>query len=169
MCNALWGPWWFWLVDGCVNRDVLLFPPALVKTVLASSNMKCAPASEGWFGIDGYALLPLYLDSLFLDVPDTAGFCKPAAEVEGPRDRLPIAWSISALVELWGLLPPPRNSTRYYIHPYSSWHPQLVIIAVLKFAINFHIIINLLIKTKNSGKNYHISKLYGTIQTKGIL
>ena len=44
---------------GCVKRDVLLLPPALVSTVLANSNMKCADASDGWFGTDGYSRLPL--------------------------------------------------------------------------------------------------------------
>jgi hypothetical protein len=47
-----------------VNSDVLLFPPAFVSTVFASSNMKCAPASDGWFGIDGYARLPLNLQKI---------------------------------------------------------------------------------------------------------
>lgn len=47
-----------------MNSDVLLFPPAFVSTVFASSNMKCAPASDGWFGIDGYARLPLNLQKI---------------------------------------------------------------------------------------------------------
>jgi hypothetical protein len=47
-----------------VNSDVLLFPPAFVSTVFANSNMKCAPASEGWFGIDGYARFPLNLQKM---------------------------------------------------------------------------------------------------------
>lgn len=61
MWSARWGPWWFCDVDAWVKSDVLLFPPAFVNTVFASSNMKCAPASDGWFGIDGYARLPLNL------------------------------------------------------------------------------------------------------------
>ncbi len=39
---------------GCVKSEVLLFPPALSKTVLASSNMKWAEASDGWLGTEGY-------------------------------------------------------------------------------------------------------------------
>ena len=37
----------------CLKSDVLLFPPAFVKTVFASSNMKYALASEGWLGTVG--------------------------------------------------------------------------------------------------------------------
>lgn len=51
MCRALWGPLWFWLAEGWVNKTAVLeLPPALVSTVLASSNMKWADASLGWFG-----------------------------------------------------------------------------------------------------------------------
>lgn len=63
MCSARWGPWWFWDDDACVmsNKDVELLPPDLIRIVFASSKVKCAPASDGWFGIDGYARLPLNL------------------------------------------------------------------------------------------------------------
>ena len=45
-----------------MNKEVELLPPAFAKTVLASSNMKCAEASLGWFGIVGMMrFLPLYL------------------------------------------------------------------------------------------------------------
>jgi hypothetical protein len=47
---------------GCVNRDVELFPPALPSTVLDSSNIKWAMASLGWLGTVGIILLlPLNL------------------------------------------------------------------------------------------------------------
>ena len=42
-----------------MKRDVELLPPALLNTCLANSNMKCAKASEGLLGSDGYALFPL--------------------------------------------------------------------------------------------------------------
>ena len=48
---------------GCVKSAVELEPPAFISTVLASSNMKCAVASLGWFGTVGITpdFLPLYL------------------------------------------------------------------------------------------------------------
>lgn len=56
MCRARWGPRWFWLAEGWVNKTAVLeLPPALVSTVLASSNMKWADASLGWFGRLGQA------------------------------------------------------------------------------------------------------------------
>ncbi len=47
LINHLCGPLWFWLAEGCVKREVEEVPPALANTVLASSNMKWAEASEG--------------------------------------------------------------------------------------------------------------------------
>ena len=38
---------------GWVNREVEDEPPALVRTVLASSNIKWALASLGWLGMEG--------------------------------------------------------------------------------------------------------------------
>ena len=49
---------------GWVNKEVVEVPPALVSTVFASSNMKCALASLGWLGMDGYVRLPLNLVTL---------------------------------------------------------------------------------------------------------
>jgi len=49
-----------------VKRDVDEVPPALVRTVFASSNIKCALASLGWFGIEGYARFPLNLVTFIL-------------------------------------------------------------------------------------------------------
>ncbi len=46
----LCGPLWFWLAEGCVKSEVEEVPPALANTVLASSNMKWAEASEGCEG-----------------------------------------------------------------------------------------------------------------------
>jgi len=50
--------------DWLMNSDVELLPPAFTSTVFASSNMKCADASLGWFGRLGmmWLLLDLYLD-----------------------------------------------------------------------------------------------------------
>lgn len=48
--------------DWLTNSDVELLPPALIRTVFASSNIKCAAASLGWFGTIGTArILLLYL------------------------------------------------------------------------------------------------------------
>ena len=45
-----------------MNRDVELLPPALIRTVLASSNIQWAEASLGWLGTVGIILaLPLNL------------------------------------------------------------------------------------------------------------
>ena len=38
---------------GCVKREVEEEPPAFVRTVFASSNIKCALASLGWLGMEG--------------------------------------------------------------------------------------------------------------------
>uniref|UniRef100_A0A182VK46 Uncharacterized protein n=1 Tax=Anopheles merus TaxID=30066 RepID=A0A182VK46_ANOME len=63
MCRPRCGPWWFCVVDACVKSEVAEVPPAFVSTFFASSNMKWALASDGWFGMDGYARLPLYRES----------------------------------------------------------------------------------------------------------
>ena len=49
---------------GWGNREVVEVPPALVSTVFASSNMKCALASLGWLGMEGYVRFPLNLVTL---------------------------------------------------------------------------------------------------------
>ena len=49
---------------GCVNREVVEVPPAFVSTVFANSNMKCALASLGWLGMEGYVRFPLNLVTL---------------------------------------------------------------------------------------------------------
>lgn len=51
-----------------MNRLVLDDPPALNSTDLANSNIKCADASDGWLGTEGYWRLPLYLESLALEI-----------------------------------------------------------------------------------------------------
>ena len=66
LSTYLWGPRWFWLAEGWVKSDVELLPPAFVKTCFASSNIKCARASDGWLGTEGYARLPLNLFTLIL-------------------------------------------------------------------------------------------------------
>uniref|UniRef100_A0A182SNN5 Secreted protein n=1 Tax=Anopheles maculatus TaxID=74869 RepID=A0A182SNN5_9DIPT len=87
MCSPRCGPWWFWVVLACVNSEVADVPPAFVSTFFASSNMKCALASDGWFGMEGYARLPLYRES-FARVDVTAGVpavvTVAAVEVDGP-------------------------------------------------------------------------------------
>ncbi len=54
---------------GCVKSDVLLLPPAFVRAVLASSNMKWADASDGWLGTEGYKRLPLNRLTLMPQTP----------------------------------------------------------------------------------------------------
>ena len=64
MWRARCGPRGFWLAVGWVNSEVVEVPPALVSTVFASSNMKCALASLGWLGMEGYVRFPLNLVTL---------------------------------------------------------------------------------------------------------
>lgn len=65
MCKLRWGPVVVFVLVGCVNNEVELFPPAFPSTVLDSSNMKCAMASLGWLGTVGIILLlPLNLSQI---------------------------------------------------------------------------------------------------------
>jgi len=60
-CKFLCGPLGWFVLDGWMNWEVELEPPALDKMVLESSHIQCAEASLGWLGTVGVIRFPLNL------------------------------------------------------------------------------------------------------------